>query len=247
MRAGPAPAPAGIGRCSTRASPAIDSARRCVRSVAVSEATGRPSAPAAAILAIVKRRTAARLGSAFSQSPPVAIASASVGTGRRRSTSSPISTRPASARRGNGPRARGTSRKRRASGSSPPASASAPSTGSRPRVRHQGSLPIERPPAEVGQPDRALGARLLPLRQRRAQHLAEGSLVVVGGPAAEGDHRFVKGRLAPHHLFDVARREVGLAPRRRVPDDEPRHGARRRTAPPPARPPPPRPDVDRGR
>ncbi len=94
------------------------------------------------------------------------------------------------------------------------------------RVRDQGSLPIERPPAEVGQPDRALGARLLPLRQRRAQHLAERRLIVVGGPAAEGDHRLVEGRLAPHHLFDVARREVGLAPRRRVPDDEAGHGAR---------------------
>ncbi len=45
------PGPCGTGRCSTRASPAIDSARRCVRSVAVSEATGRPSAPAATILA----------------------------------------------------------------------------------------------------------------------------------------------------------------------------------------------------
>ena len=114
-------------------------------------------------------------------------------------------------------------------------------------VRHQGSLPTERPPAELGQPDRALGARLLPLRQRRAQHLAERSLVVVGGPPAEGDHR---ARQRPARPPPPPRCRAARCPHRAPAERARRRTPSRsacRTAPPPARRPPPRRGADRGR
>jgi hypothetical protein len=85
------------------------------------------------------------------------------------------------------------------------------------RVRDERPLSLERAPPELRQSHRALGRRLLALRQRRAQHLAERRLVVVGGPATEGDHRLVERRLPAHHLLDL----LGLdATRRRSPPDD---------------------------
>jgi hypothetical protein len=79
---------------------------------------------------------------------------------------------------------------------------------------------------EPGQAHRARRARLLALRQRRAQHLAERRLVIVRHPAAEADHRRVEGRLAGDHRLDVARLGLARGRRRRARHDETGHSPR---------------------
>ena len=154
-------------------------------------------APACAAARVGQRRRPSTAGRR-ARTPPSAAGAAPA----PRRPPRPARRRPAAAA---GARARGTARSSRRSGSSPPAAASAASTGSSRRA--SGSSAGWRASAcrpGRGQADGARRARLLALRQRRAQHLAQRRLVVVGDPAAEADHRLVERRLARDHLLDVA-------------------------------------------
>jgi hypothetical protein len=77
-----------------------------------------------------------------------------------------------------------------------------------------GGLPGHQATTLVGQAHAARGGGPLGLGERRAQHLAEGSQVVAGRPAAKLEDLLVDGGPLAHHLLDVphgARRRFGVA------------------------------------
>ena len=224
-------------RCSTRARPGRDQrAQRASARAADSDDTSRPS-PAAASLpasarlragalrqrvrgrprrARVRDRRRAAAGSAPRRPPRPAPPSTSRGSCARRARHGALEApqpQLAAGRRERGQHRVDARRVRRSARAAAPAPAR---------------------PAAVRRTARvALG--LLALGQRRAQHLAERRLVVVGHPAAEPDHRLVERRLARDDLLDVARRRrARRAPLRRARRRSPSRCASR-TGPPPAR------------
>ena len=205
------------GRRSTRTSPASTSALRCgalaVRRAPPSRGPPRPRrrrARRTARLAARARRQplGRRARRRRRRTPPWAARAASAPRRRPRRGPARRGARAARGPRGDGARASAAQRQ-----SSPPAATSATQHGVPAVVlaEQRALAALERGAPRVREARGAHALGLLALRQRRAQHLAERRVVVVGDPAAERDHRLVEGRLARDDLLDVLERRLVAA------------------------------------